>query len=229
MPLLLLHGAIGSSEQMKPLQAELIKAGFDARVFDFCGHGGRELPDKPFSISLFADELVNWMNENGIDQIDVFGYSMGGYVGLYMAKYYPDRVRRVLTLATKFAWDVPTSQKEVKMLDPKKIGEKVPKFAETLKQRHAPTDWEEVLNKTAHMMLTMGILPPMSDEDFRSIAQIVQLVVGDGDNMVTLEETIHVCRLLQDGGFTTLPQTPHPIEQMSLPLLVRTADNFFNS
>lgn len=229
MPLLLLHGAIGSSEQLKPLQAELQKLGFDAKLFDFCGHGGREIPEAPFSISLFADEVVSWMDDHRIGVIDIFGYSMGGYVGLYLAKHYPERVRKILTVATKLAWDVSTSQKEVKMLDPKKISEKIPKFAEILKQRHAPASWELVLEKTAQMMLVMGERPPLTDEDFNSISHIVQLAVGDGDTMVSLEETIHVCRELKDAGFTVLPDTPHPIEQMNVQLLVTTVENFFRS
>ncbi len=229
MPLILLHGAIGSSEQLKPLQSHLVDSGFDTTVFNFWGHGGREIPETPFSISLFADEVVSWMDEYRISKMDIFGYSMGGYVALYMAKHYPERVGKILTVATKLAWDVPTSHKEVKMLDPKKIAEKVPKFAEVLKQRHAPASWEVVLSKTAEMMLAMGEQPPLSDEDFRSIKHIVQLAVGDGDTMVSLEETIHVCRLLHNAGFTVLENTPHPIEQMDVMLLRQTAENFFNS
>lgn len=227
MPLLLLHGAIGSSEQLKPLQTELLKSGFDAKLFDFCGHGGREILETPFSISLFADEVVNWMDDHRIGEVDIFGYSMGGYVGLYMAKHYPERVGKLMTVATKYAWNKETSEREVKMLDPKKIAEKVPKFAEVLRQRHAPASWELVLEKTAQMMLEMGERPPLTDEDFNSISHIVQLAVGDGDTMVSLEETIHVCRELKDAGFTVLPDTPHPIEQMNVPLLVTTAENFF--
>lgn len=229
MPLLLLHGAIGSSEQLKPLQAELQKLGFDAKLFDFCGHGGREIPETPFSISLFADEVVSWMDDHRIGEIDIFGYSMGGYVGLYMAKHYPERVGKILTVATKLAWDVPTSQKEVKMLDPKKIAEKVPKFAEVLKQRHAPASWETVLEKTAEMMLVMGEHPTMADEDFRAIGHRVLMCVGEMDNMVSQEETRHVSHLIANSEMKILPDTPHPIEQMNVQLLVTTAENYFRS
>lgn len=229
MPLLLLHGAIGSSEQLKPLQSELIKSGFDARLFDFVGHGGRELPDAPFSISLFAEEVISWMDEHRIAKTDIFGYSMGGYVALYLAKHHPDRIGKVMTVATKFAWSVESAGKEVKMLNPEKIAEKIPKFAATLEHRHAPQDWKLVLERTAEMMLTMGKQPPLSETDFNSIPHIVQLCVGDKDAMVSLEETLAVQRELQDAGFTVLPDTPHPIEQMDVQLLKQTAENFFNA
>jgi pimeloyl-ACP methyl ester carboxylesterase len=227
MPLFLLHGAIGSSQQLKPLQAELIKSGFDTKLFDFCGHGGREIPATPFSISLFADELVNWMDDHRMGEIDIFGYSMGGYVALYMAKHYPERVGKILTLATKLAWDVPTAEKEVKMLNPEKIAEKVPKFAEALQQRHAPADWKVVLNKTAEMMLAMGAVPPLKDEDFRAITHKVQLCVGDRDNMVSESETRNVHHLITGSVFYLLPETPHPVEQMEIAKLRQLAENFF--
>lgn len=227
MLLLLLHGAIGSSAQLKPLAAELEKSGFDPRLFDFTGHGGREMPNADFSIALFAEEVISWMDDHHIGTIHIFGYSMGGYVGLYMARHYPERVGSILTLATKFDWNPAGAEKEVKMLNPEKIAEKIPKFAATLEQRHAPQDWKEVLKRTGTMMLAMGSQPPLTDEDFKSIAQPVQLAVGDKDTMVSLEETIHVCRQLKDAGFTVLPETPHPIEQMNLELLAQTARNFF--
>lgn len=226
-PLLLLHGAIGSSAQLKPLADELKKSGFDPKLFDFTGHGGCQMPNVPFTISLFAEEVISWMHDHRIGTIDIFGYSMGGYVALYMARHYPDRVGRIQTLATKFDWSVATAEKEVKMLNPEKIAEKIPKFAATLAERHAPQDWKEVLDRTAQMMLAMGAQAPLSEEDFKSIPHVVQLCVGDLDTMVSLEETIGVCRQLQDAGFTVLSETAHPIEQVNLEQLTLIAKNFF--
>jgi pimeloyl-ACP methyl ester carboxylesterase len=228
-PLLFLHGAIGSSAQLKPLADELRQSGFDPKLFDFSGHGGREIPEGPFSIPLFAAEVISWMNEQRITSVDIFGYSMGGYVALYLAKYYPDRIGRILTMATKLAWDIPTSQKEVKMLDPKKIREKVPAFASALEKRHGVSHWEKVLSKTAEMMLKMGIDAPLNDESFSSLKNEIQLCVGDRDTMVSMEETIHVYRLLQNAKLCVLPATPHPIEQMNISLLKETAISYFGN
>jgi pimeloyl-ACP methyl ester carboxylesterase len=225
--LLVLHGAIGSSAQLKPLAAALEKEGFDPKLFDFTGHGGREMPAAAFSIPLFADDVIRWMDEQRISRIDIFGYSMGGYVALYMARHYPERVGAVLTLATKFDWNPAGAEKEVKMLNPERIAEKIPKFAATLEQRHAPQDWKEVLKRTADMMLAMGSQPPLSDEDLQSIPHTTALYVGDKDTMVTIEETIRVSRQLKNARFSVLLETTHPIEQMDTELLIAAAKNFF--
>lgn len=224
---LLLHGAIGSSAQLKPLAASLAENGFDPKLFDFTGHGGRVMPDADFSIALFAKEVIGWIDEQRISTIDIFGYSMGGYVALYMARHYPERVGKILTVATKFDWNPEGAAKEVKMLNPEKIAEKIPKFAAALEQRHAPQDWKEVLKRTADMMLAMGNQPPLTDDDLRQIPNVVGLRVGESDTMVSLEETIHVARMLPDAGFNTLPATPHPVEEMSVELLTKTAIDFF--
>lgn len=224
--LLLLHGAIGSSEQLKPL-AETLRNAFNPELFDFSGHGGRPFPSEGFSIPLFAKEVLAWMDERGIARVDIFGYSMGGYVGLYLAKHHPDRVGKLLTVATKLAWDAPTAQKEVKMLDAAKIAEKVPKFASALEKRHAPQDWKENLKRTAAMMLAMGDQPPLNEDDFKNITAKVRMCVGDRDTMVSLEETIAVYRLIPGASLCVLPETPHPIEQMRTDLVAAAIHEFF--
>lgn len=227
--ILLLHGAIGSSAQLIPLADELKKSGFDPKRYDFIGHGGREMPVDSFSIDLFAVELLNWMDDQQITQIDIFGYSMGGYVGLYLACHYPERVGKLMTLATKLAWDIPTAEKEVKMLDPERITEKIPKFAGALEQRHAPQDWKLVLNRTAEMMLDMGAIPPLQPDDFSSIDHDVLICVGDRDTMVPIEETVAVYRMLPKGRLAVLPGTTHPIEQIDNSQLCEIAFRFFKS
>jgi pimeloyl-ACP methyl ester carboxylesterase len=154
---------------------------------------------------------------------------MGGYVALYMAKHYPERVGKIITVATKLDWNLPTAEKEVRMLNPEKILEKIPKFAVVLEKRHSPQDWKEVLSRTQEMMLAMGADPPLKDDNFRAINQRVLMCVGDGDTMVSQEETKRVAALIPNSALKILELTPHPIEQMNVELLVKTAENFFNS
>jgi pimeloyl-ACP methyl ester carboxylesterase len=222
-PLLFLHGAIGASDQLLPLQSKFP----GAFVFDFPGHGGKPFPAGPFSIRIFAESVLHFMEEKRIATADIFGYSMGGYVGLYLARHYPDRVGKIFTLATKFAWDEATAAKEVKMLDPKKIEEKVPKFAEALRKRHAPNAWQSVLHHTAEMMLSLGKDPELKPEDFTAISHPVLISIGDRDTMVSLEETIAVYRSLPNALFCVFPETPHPVEQLDLQRVLPVTERFF--
>jgi pimeloyl-ACP methyl ester carboxylesterase len=81
---------------------------------------------------------------------------MGGYVAIYLARYYPESVNKIITLATKFIWNETIAAKEIKMLNADKIEEELPDFAVALHKRHAPDNWKTVLEKTAAMLIEMG-------------------------------------------------------------------------
>jgi pimeloyl-ACP methyl ester carboxylesterase len=225
MKLLLLHGAIGSSEQLKPLAGKL-KSDYDILLHDFAGHGGRDLPPD-FSIEVFANDVLHWMNENSINNIDVFGYSMGGYVALYIAKHFPGKINRIFTLATKFDWTPEGAAKETNMLDADKIEQKLPDFADALKKRHYPHDWKKVLGLTSSMLIKMGQSPTLNTEDFESIENEVLLSVGEYDKMVTIAETENVARIIPKGKSLILPDTKHPIEVIDLNILANQISAFF--
>jgi pimeloyl-ACP methyl ester carboxylesterase len=225
--LLLLHGAIGVKDQLQPL-ADALKDSYDIHSLNFPGHGGEAFPSS-FNIKIFADDVLRWMERERIDTIDIFGYSMGGYVALYLAKHNPEKIGKIFTLATKFLWDEATAQKEVKMLDPEKIEEKLPAFAKALEQRHHPNDWKDVMSATAAMMMEMGRENPLKNEDHASITNEVTISIGDRDKMVTLEETIAVYRQLKNAKLLVIPNTPHPLEQVSIPRLSHEIKRFFSS
>jgi len=73
-------------------------------IVELEGHGATPLRDRPLRIESFADAVLAAMDGANVGPADVFGYSMGGYIALYLAATSPDRVQRVATLATKLAW-----------------------------------------------------------------------------------------------------------------------------
>ncbi len=216
--IVLLHGAIGSEDQLQPL-AGLLKNDFTVHLFNFSGHGGKSFGDEPFSIQAFATEVEEYLSTQKVDQAAVFGYSMGGYVALYLAKQQPQLFSEVITLATKFHWDETIAAREVAMLNADVISEKLPSFAAQLQQRHQPNDWKLVLEKTKAMLLQMGNKNPLQLIDYTAISTPVLLLLGDNDKMVTKEETEDVQKALPNSRFQLLENTIHPIEKVNLVLL----------
>jgi pimeloyl-ACP methyl ester carboxylesterase len=194
---------------------------------NFSGHGGEIVPDSPFSIKQFACDVVNYLDDMKLEAIDIFGYSMGGYVGVYLARYYPQRIGSVFTIGTKFKWNEEISAREVKMLDVIKMKEKIPLFYEELAKRHAPQDIEIILKKSADMMINLGKKNELNEADYGKITSKVMIAVGDKDKMVSLEETIDVYNRLREGRLLVLPGTPHPFEQINLERMVWEIKNFF--
>lgn len=221
---ILLHGAIGAKDQLEPLANELKQQGYVVYTLSFSGHGQTPFATH-FGIEQFALELEQFIKENNVDKPTVFGYSMGGYVALYLAKQQPAILGNIITLGTKFEWSPAIAEKEVKMLNSKTILEKVPKFAEALQKRHGQ-DWELLLQKTAEMMIELGNKNALTLNDFTSIENKVLIGLADKDNMVSLEETTAVYKQLKNGAMYMLPNTKHPIETVNVGLLGRIVVDF---
>ncbi len=221
--LLLLHGALGSKEQLEQLQTFLDT--FETVSINFSGHGGEEFLTE-FNINQFSKEVIQFLDENNIDKIDVFGYSMGGYVALYVAKYHSDRIGKIITLGTKFKWNSEIAEKEIKMLNADVIELKILAFANILQQRHQPNDWKELLAKTADMMVEMGNNNPLQIADYNAIQHKVKIGLADEDEMVSKEETLEVVNALKNSSFYTLANSKHPIEKIDISKLALEIKEF---
>ena len=227
-PLLLLHGALCSSAQLAPLAREL-EGRFTVHLLDFEGHGARPGGRRAFRIEHFAENAADLLRERGVQGACVFGYSMGGYAALHLAATAPALVRRVATLATKFAWTPEGAARETEMLDPERIRAKVPRFAETLAERHSGFGWELVLAATREMMLALGAAPLLTPGALGGIAQPVRICVGDRDTTASVEESAAAARALPAGELEVLPRTPHPLEKVPLARLSASLAEFYSA
>lgn len=208
----LLHGALGSSAQFSAF-ATALGTGFQPVTFNFAGHGGAILPPEPLRIEDMAEQLSRFLHHAGLGPGPVFGYSMGGYVALYLERHQPGTFTHIYTLGTKLDWQPEAAAREAALLDAETLAAKVPKFAASLAERHAPVDWKEILTATAEMIRHLGQNPALGTEDFPKITCPVRLCVGDRDTTVTIEETLAAYRHLPAGQFAVLPATPHPWEK----------------
>lgn len=218
--LIILHGAIGSAAQFETLSTALHN-NYTTHALNFYGHGGMADGERKFSIEGFAEQAAIFINEvnKKSGPVNIFGYSMGGYVAMYMAKHSAIQINKIMTLGTKFNWDETIAAKECKMLQPDIIEQKVPAFAQQLQQRHQPNSWKDVLDKTAEMLQQMGRKNPLQLQDYSSIQTPSLIMIGDRDKMVTREETIAVYEQLPNAQLAILPGTPHPVEQIDNDLL----------
>jgi pimeloyl-ACP methyl ester carboxylesterase len=223
--LVLLHGAVGSREQLAPLRA-CLGDGVDAHVLELDGHGVTAAPDRPFRAAHFAESVLAYLDRHSIARARFFGYSLGGYVALHLAGDHPDRVERVMTLATKFRWTPEGAVRETGMLDPAKITAKVPQFAQALEARHTALGWTTVLERTREMMVALGASPDLTTERLTRLELPVRIAVGDRDSTVTVEESAEVARLVRNGELEVLPRTPHPFEKAPLERVARSVTEF---
>ncbi len=222
--IVVLHGALGSAHQLAEV-SEAFKQLAPTYSLNFSGHGGQPFKNV-FTIEQFSAELSDFLTSNNLSEVNIFGYSMGGYVALKLASM-DTRIKKIFTLGTKYNWTVESAIHETKMLDSTKIEEKVPKFAQALNERHAPNDWKLVLEKTKAMMLSLGQNPTLSQDILASINIPVAIGIGTDDNMVSIEESLALAKALGNAQLVVFEGGKHPIEQVSIPNLYQQFETFF--
>ncbi len=92
-PVLLINGLGANVATWTPLIHQL--AGFQVIAFDAPGVGRSDSPRAPYAISHLVNVAGQVLDEFGLDQADVLGYSLGGSVAQQLAMQHPDRVRRL--------------------------------------------------------------------------------------------------------------------------------------
>jgi pimeloyl-ACP methyl ester carboxylesterase len=223
--LILLHGALGHSDVFKPFQEKLSKY-FTIHTPLFSGHGTVEIPEDGITIEKYTKELKEYIEKENLKDVYIFGHSMGGYVALCYASQYPSTLHSVMTLGTKFDWTEEQALKESRMLNPDIIAEKIPKYAQLLENQHGPK-WRRLLHAIAEMMISLGKNPSLKD-NLATILVPVQIMIGDQDNMVTIEESIKVYKSLPNARLAVLPDTKHPMDKVRPHVLLNAMKDFWN-
>ena len=90
-PLLLLHGN-GDTHAFFRGQIPRLSERFTVYAVDTRGHGMSPMGDQPFTLSQFADDLKDFMDEQGIERAHLLGASDGANIAMLFALRYPDRV-----------------------------------------------------------------------------------------------------------------------------------------
>ncbi|MBC7774218.1 MAG: alpha/beta hydrolase [Phycisphaerae bacterium] len=218
---ILLHGALGSAAQLEALQAQMPESQ-SAFALNFPGHGGAPA-NEPFSMRLFADSVLKFLDEKKAAQADIFGYSMGGYVALWLAWKHPERVRSVTTYGTKLDWTPEVAAGMSRMFDPEKIEAKAPQLADSLAKTHGAEHWKPLCHSTARFLHDLGNGLGLPPEAFVEIQCPVTIGWGDLDNVVTEAESRQVAEAIPQGRFEILPGGKHLIDQVDPAQLVRFA------
>jgi pimeloyl-ACP methyl ester carboxylesterase len=93
-PVFILHGALGSALQLDSVREALQRSGMNVYSMNFSGHGGETFQSE-FGIEQFATDVLRELDKHKLSMVNVFGYSMGGYVALWLAHKHPHRIGKV--------------------------------------------------------------------------------------------------------------------------------------
>jgi pimeloyl-ACP methyl ester carboxylesterase len=98
-PVVLLHGLSDSHLSWSSIGRLLAR---DRRVMmpDLPGHGQSGRPDVAYDLEWYADVVARWIETVGIEEADIIGHSFGGGVAQMLLLACPDRIRRIVLVAS---------------------------------------------------------------------------------------------------------------------------------
>lgn len=95
-PMLVLHGMLGSSRNWQTTGRDL-SAYFHVFALDARNHG--KSPHAPeMTYAAMADDIVAWMDGQGMAKAALVGHSMGGKTAMLLACRHPERVERLVVV-----------------------------------------------------------------------------------------------------------------------------------
>jgi 3-oxoadipate enol-lactonase len=106
IPIIFLHGFPFDKSMWKE-QCEFLKNTYRLIACDIRGFGKSTDENTPLNMSLFADDLILFMDKLEIDKAIICGLSMGGFITLNAAKRYPERFEALILCDTQCIADTP--------------------------------------------------------------------------------------------------------------------------
>jgi len=204
-PLVLLHGALSATgTSFGRLLPHL--AG-DRRVIavELQAHGRTADVDRPLTMAQLADDTAALLRHLGVDNADVFGYSMGAGVALQLALAHSDLVGKLVLASVTYSVDGlhPGLLDGIENLTPEALAG-TPFEQEYADTAPNPADWPTLVEKVKRMDREFGGWPA---DLVRSITAPVMLVIGDSD-IVRPEHAVEMFRMFGGGVMGDLVGVP---------------------
>jgi pimeloyl-ACP methyl ester carboxylesterase len=199
-PLVLLHGAYQTIDMMGPIPPGLAET---RRVIaaEMQAHGRTADVDRPITYEHLADDVAALIRHLGLEQPDVFGFSMGAATALQLAIRHPGLARRLVFVSTSFtSYGVqPELNEALPDITPETFAG-TPIEAAYKEVAPNPEDFPKLVEKMGRLDVTPFAWPA---EDIRGIEAPTMIVVGDAD-VVRLEHAVEMFRLLGGGAMGDL-------------------------
>lgn len=208
-PLLLLHGGLFDIQQQFGEVLPALAENRQVIATDFQGHGRTNDIDRPLGTVDLASDVRGLLEHLGVDKVDVFGFSVGGAVALYLTIRNPELIRKAIISSVSFQPDGDRAE------NAEAVGEmKVEMIAGTpMEAAYLAKSPHPDLEHLQTLLTKLGGYDRgtagWSDDDIRGIEAPTLITVGDCD-AVKLE---HAVRFLQlrggdvNGDFVGVPSS----------------------
>jgi len=212
-PLVLLHGHPSRALEWTPLLRSLMK-GHRIVAPDFLGYGESDAPDIQYAIPEQSAMVMDLLDSLRLAQVDLLGFSMGGWVALTLTRDHPERVRRLVLVGgggLRFptnvtpAFFVPTSLEQFRAIEQAQSGRRTPDFlARDLIRTSEARAWA-LLRSGTSLLSFRGAL----DGHLATIETPTLLIWGEGDRLIPYDVGQRMAHELPHARLVRLPGCGH--------------------
>jgi pimeloyl-ACP methyl ester carboxylesterase len=200
------------------------------RVITFDNRGvGASSGSTPTTIEQMASDAVTFIRALGLDQVDLFGFSMGGMIAQVIAQQEPQLVRKMILAGTGPAGGegidkvthislLDTARGLLTRQDPKQFlfftrtpnGRRAGKqFLARLQERTSDRDQAISLGAFRAQLKAIHRWGQQQPADLASIHQPVLAINGDSDKMVPTNNTVDLDQRLPNSQLVLYPDAGH--------------------
>ncbi len=209
-PLVLLHGGLMTIDLSFGDIWPDLAASRQVIATELQGHGRTADIDRDLDLRNLAGDVAALLDHLGIDQADVFGFSLGGGVALQLALDHPDRVGRIILASVSYASD--GFHPEISDPAQHATSTRMPTADDFLQMREAyarlapdPGHFDAFAAKVSQ---AAGSLKGWTAEELAGMSAPTLLVFGDHD-FIRLEHAVEMHGLIPGAQLAVLPGATH--------------------
>jgi len=103
-PVLMMSNSLGTDLHMWDKQAPALAKRFRVVRYDTRGHGKTEAPSYPYTFEMLGHDAIALMDALNLKKVRFCGLSMGGMIGMWLARHVPSRIEQLVlsNTAAKF-------------------------------------------------------------------------------------------------------------------------------
>lgn len=221
--IIFIHG-FPFNKAMWDKQLEHLKESYRVIAYDIRGFGDSEIGSDNFSINLFANDLIDFMDALKIEKAIICGLSMGGYIALNAISRYPERFEALILSDTSCVADTKET-KAKRLLSIESIMDKgVPNYADASIKNFFTTESCDTMHEEIAFVKTMITDTPKTtlcktlialaerNETCSILPEIkvpVHIIVGEQDNITPLKFAQFMNEQIKDSSLSIIPQASH--------------------